>query len=55
MTVSYIAFTVLVYENTKDVWEEDLQIKQAPGLTRRGVMQFIIKNRKGKASQKVWQ
>ncbi len=27
MTVSDIAYTILVYENTKEVWEEDLQIK----------------------------
>ncbi len=27
MTASDTAFTILVYENTKEVWEEDLQIK----------------------------
>jgi hypothetical protein len=27
VTVSDIAYTILVYENTKEVWEEDLQIK----------------------------
>ncbi len=27
MTASDIANTILVYENTKEVWEEDLQIK----------------------------
>jgi hypothetical protein len=27
MTASDIAYTILVYENTKEVWEEDLQIK----------------------------
>ncbi len=27
MTASDIAHTILVYENTKEVWEEDLQIK----------------------------
>ncbi len=27
VTASDIAYTVLVYENTKEVWEEDLQIK----------------------------
>ncbi len=27
VTPSDIAYTILVYENTKEVWEEDLQIK----------------------------
>ncbi len=27
MTASDIAYTILVYENTKEVWEEDVQIK----------------------------
>jgi hypothetical protein len=27
VTASYIAYTILVYENTNKVWEEDLQIK----------------------------
>jgi hypothetical protein len=27
VTASAIAYTILVYENTKEVWEEDLQIK----------------------------
>ncbi len=27
MTASGIAYTILVYENTKEVWEEDLKIK----------------------------
>ncbi len=27
MTASDIVYTILVYENTKEVWEEDLQIK----------------------------
>ncbi len=27
VTASEIAYTILVYENTKEVWEEDLQIK----------------------------
>ncbi len=27
MTASDIAYTILVYENTKEVWEKDLQIK----------------------------
>ncbi len=29
MTASNIAYTILVYENTKEVWEEDLQIKSS--------------------------
>jgi hypothetical protein len=27
VTASDIAYTILIYENTKEVWEEDLQIK----------------------------
>jgi hypothetical protein len=27
VTASDIAYTILVYENTKEVWEEDLKIK----------------------------
>ncbi len=27
MTASDIAYTILVYENTKEVWEEEVQIK----------------------------
>jgi hypothetical protein len=27
VTASDIAYTILVYENTKEVWEEDLQIR----------------------------
>ncbi len=27
VTASDIAYTILVYENTKEIWEEDLQIK----------------------------
>jgi hypothetical protein len=27
VTALVIAYTILVYENTKEVWEEDLQIK----------------------------
>jgi hypothetical protein len=27
VTASDIAYTILVYENTKELWEEDLQIK----------------------------
>ncbi len=29
VTASDIAYTILVYENTKDLWEEDLQIKSS--------------------------
>jgi hypothetical protein len=27
VTASDIAYTILVYENTKEVWEEEVQIK----------------------------
>jgi hypothetical protein len=27
VTASDIAYTILVYENTREVWEEDVQIK----------------------------
>ncbi len=27
MTASDVAYTILVYENTKEVWEEEVQIK----------------------------
>jgi hypothetical protein len=27
VTASDIAYTILIFENTKEVWEEDLQIK----------------------------
>jgi hypothetical protein len=27
VTASDLAYSILVYENTKEVWEEDLQIK----------------------------
>ncbi len=27
MTASHTSYTILVYENTKEVWEEDLKIK----------------------------
>ncbi len=29
MTASDIAYTILVYENNNEVWEEDLQIKSS--------------------------
>jgi hypothetical protein len=59
VTASDISYTILVYENTKEVWEEEVQIKaQATRMIRRGIIQCIIKTqvscRKGKASQKVW-
>ncbi len=30
VTASDIVYTILVYENTKEMWEEDLQIKAGP-------------------------
>ncbi len=42
VTISDIAYTILVYENTKEVWEEEVQIKQSTRMMRRGVMQHII-------------
>ncbi len=57
VTASDIANTILVYENTKEVWEE-CRSRQATRMMRRGIMQYIIKTqvscRKGKTSQKVW-
>ncbi len=60
MTASDIAYTILVYENTKEVWEEDLQIKASNknDEERRNAMHHKktqVSCRKGKASQKVWQ
>jgi hypothetical protein len=59
VTASDIAYTILVYENTKEVWEEEVQIKTSyKNDVRRGIMQYIIKKqvscREGKASQKIW-
>jgi hypothetical protein len=44
VTASDIAYTILVYENIKEVWEENLQIKASSRTMRRGIMQCIIKN-----------
>ncbi len=60
MTASDIPYTILVYENTKEVWEEDLKIKASYKTDdeRRNVRhhkKIEVWCRKGKASQKVWQ
>ncbi len=59
MTASDITYTILVYENTKEVWEEDLQIKASykNDEERRNAMHIKtqVSCRKRKASQKVWQ
>jgi hypothetical protein len=60
VTASDIAYTILVYENAKEVWEEDLQIKTSSRTDeeRRNAMHHKknqVSCRKGKASQKVWQ
>jgi hypothetical protein len=59
VTASDIAYTTLVYENIKEVWEEDLQIKASikNDEDRRNAMHHKKKQvscRKGRASQKVW-
>ena len=58
VTASDIAYTILVYENTKECGRKTCSSRQAPGLMKRGIMQCIIKTqvscRKGKLSQKVW-
>jgi hypothetical protein len=53
-----IAYTILVYENTKEV-RKMCRSRQATRMMRRGIMQRIniktqVSCRKGKASQKVW-
>jgi hypothetical protein len=59
VTASDIAYTMLVYENTKKVWEEDLQIK-ASSRTDEEMHNAMhhkknqVSCRKVKASQKVW-
>jgi hypothetical protein len=57
VTASDIAYTILVYENTKEMWEEDLQIKASSRTDkeRRNAMHHKkqLSCRKGKASQKV--
>jgi hypothetical protein len=59
VTASDIAYTILVYENTKKVWEEDVQIKTSYKIDeqRHNAMHHKktqVSCRKGKASQKVW-
>jgi hypothetical protein len=58
VTALDIAYTILVYENTKEVWEEDLQIKAKykTGKERHDAAHHKktqVSCRKGKASQKV--
>jgi hypothetical protein len=59
VTASDIAYTILVYENTKKVWDEDLQIKASSRTDeeRHNAMhkKKQVSCRRGKASQKVWQ
>ncbi len=46
VTASDIAYTILVYENTKEVWEKACRSRQATRLRMRGIMQCIIKKTK---------
>jgi hypothetical protein len=59
VTASDIAYTILVYENTKQVWNKDLHIKASfkTDEERRNSMHHKnqVSCRKGKASQKFWQ
>ncbi len=60
VTASDIAYTILDYENTKEVWEEEVQIKARykNDEERHNAMHHKktqVSFRKGKASQKVWQ
>ncbi len=60
MTASDTAYTFQVYENTKEVWEEDMPIKASytNDEERRNAMHHKktqVSCRKGKVSQKVWQ
>ncbi len=59
VTASDITYTILVCENKKEVWEEDLQIKVSSNDDMERHRAMVIKNqvssRKGKASQKVLQ
>jgi hypothetical protein len=59
VTASDIVYTILVYEKTKEMWEEDLQIKVSykTDEERRNAMhhETQVSCRKGEASQKVWQ
>jgi hypothetical protein len=58
VTASDIAYTILVYENTKEVWEEDVQIKASykNDEKRHNAMhkKTQVSCRKVNASQKVW-
>ncbi len=59
VTASDIAYTILVYENTKEVWEEEVHIKASfkNDEERHNAMHHKktqVSCRKGKASQKVW-
>ncbi len=60
VTALDIAYTILVYENTKEVWEVDLRIKASSRTDeeRHNAMHHKknqVSCRKGKVSQKVWQ
>ncbi len=60
VTASDIAYPILVYENTKEVWEEEVKIKASykNDEERHNAMHHKknqVSCRKGKASQKVWQ
>ncbi len=46
VTASEIAYTILVYENTKEVWEEDLKIKASSRTDEEG--RNAIHNKKPK-------
>ncbi len=59
VTASGITYTILVFENTKEVWEEELQIKarykndeERNNATHHEKTQ--VSCRKGEATQKVW-
>jgi hypothetical protein len=60
VTASDIVYRILVYENTKEVWEEEVQIKsryknddeRCNGMHQKKTQ---VSCRKGKVSQKVWQ
>ncbi len=58
VTALDIAYTILVYENTKEVWEEDLKVKASYKNDEERCNAMHHKNqascRKGKVSQKVW-
>jgi hypothetical protein len=59
VTASDIAYTILVYENTKEVWEEDLHIKASSRTDEERCNTMHHKKqvscKKRKASQKIWQ